>query len=154
MHLPCKAPYTRRTRTCREYRRHENVTAIEQAQICSTIDKKKKKKIIGQSRYFECDESDSDFSDSEYSTPEPVVLVTGQRPPTPDDDEEVFVDVVPSDSTSTDLLLDAPQPKMSVSSDESAISEEARDQMQLEMAAGTPVVLDYLLNHPITCAIQ
>ncbi|CAB3262113.1 unnamed protein product [Arctia plantaginis] len=70
-----------------------------------------------------------------------------------DEDDEVFVDNVPGDNTSTDLLLEN---KMSVSSDETTevTQSEAEDKLQLEVAAGTPVILNYLLTHPITCAIQ
>jgi hypothetical protein len=57
------------------------------------------------------------------------------------------------DNTSTDLLIEGKEPaKMSVSSDE--IETEEDGDMQLEVAAGTPVLLNYLLTHPITCAIQ
>ncbi|KAJ8704668.1 hypothetical protein PYW07_011856 [Mythimna separata] len=40
---------------------------------------------------------------------------------------------------------------MSVSSDEATTTEQdAEDKLQLEVAAGTPVLLNYLLTHPIT----
>lgn len=59
---------------------------------------------------------------------------------------------MPGDNTSTDLLIDGKE-KMSVSSD----TLDERDEeagLDLEVAAGTPVLLNYLLTHPITCAIQ
>ncbi|KAJ8704669.1 hypothetical protein PYW07_011857 [Mythimna separata] len=69
-----------------------------------------------------------------------------------EDDDEVFIDTVPGDNTSTDMLIDK---KMSVSSDEATTTEQdAEDKLQLEVAAGTPVLLNYLLTHPITCSIQ
>lgn len=58
---------------------------------------------------------------------------------------------MPGDNTSTDLLIEGKE-KMSVSSDE--VDAEDEETMQLEVAAGTPVLLNYLLTHPITCCIQ
>ncbi|XP_075988508.1 uncharacterized protein LOC142984644 [Anticarsia gemmatalis] len=115
-----------------------------------------------QSRYFECDDSDEeeDYSSDDSYVPRYIAQVmeaqeTVQPPPPPeeDEDDEVFIDTVPGDNTSTDLLLDT---KMSVSSDETteATVSEAEHNLQLEVAAGTPVLLNYLLTHPITCAIQ
>lgn len=63
----------------------------------------------------------------------------------------MFVDTVPGDNTSTDLLIEGRE-KMSVSSDE--VTEEDEGALDLEVAAGTPVLLNYLLTHPITCNIQ
>ncbi|XP_045538351.1 uncharacterized protein LOC106709498 [Papilio machaon] len=104
-----------------------------------------------QSRYFECDESDEEYSsdESEYTPrytvhPEPIVEHDND-----DSDDEVFTNSVAGDNTSTDLLLDTKE-KMSISSD--PLDEEAG--LELEVAAGTPVLLNYLLTHPITCSIQ
>ncbi|KAJ8707001.1 hypothetical protein PYW08_011135 [Mythimna loreyi] len=112
-----------------------------------------------QSRYFECDEDSEDYSSDEDSyVPRYVVEAMEaqhqiQAEETDDeDDDEVFIDTVPGDNTSTDMLIDK---KMSVSSDEATTTEQdAEDKLQLEVAAGTPVLLNYLLTHPITCSIQ
>ncbi|KAI5634697.1 hypothetical protein NE865_12605 [Phthorimaea operculella] len=105
-----------------------------------------------QSRYFDVDESDySSDEETDYNADYSAYYVT----PTPqpeEDDDEVFVDTArPGDTTSTDLLIEDQEParQMSVSSDED--QEQALD---IEVAAGTPVLLNYLLTHPITCCIQ
>ncbi|CAH0599819.1 unnamed protein product [Chrysodeixis includens] len=111
-----------------------------------------------QSRYFECDEDSDDYdSDEDSYVPRYVEELEAQAQAIAepevddeDDDDEVFVDTVPGDNTSTDLLLDK---KMSVSSDE-VTDPDPEDKLQLEVAAGTPVLLNYLLTHPITCSIQ
>ncbi|XP_053621242.1 uncharacterized protein LOC128681406 [Plodia interpunctella] len=107
-----------------------------------------------QSRYFECDDSDYTSDDSEDFATRFVATVAGQVTRDveygvhdDDDDDEVFIDNVPDDNTSTDMLLTTE--KMSVSSTSSE-----PEPMQLEVAAGTPVLLNYLLTHPITCSIQ
>ncbi|CAH1643042.1 unnamed protein product [Spodoptera littoralis] len=109
-----------------------------------------------QSRYFECDEESEDYSSDEDSyVPRYVVEAMEAHHQLPEsDDDEVFVDTVPGDNTSTDMLLD--DKKMSVSSDEpiTETDADAEDKLQLEVAAGTPVLLNYLLTHPITCTIQ
>ncbi|CAH0761581.1 unnamed protein product [Diatraea saccharalis] len=112
--------------------------------------------FLMQSRYFDCDESE-DYSsdDSETATRYvvPASAPSAQEYADDEDDDEVFVDSVPGDNTSTDMLLDAKEPaKMSVTSDEMELEEDG--DMQLEVAAGTPVLLNYLLTHPITCSIQ
>ncbi|XP_059058916.1 uncharacterized protein LOC131852274 [Achroia grisella] len=108
-----------------------------------------------QSRYFDCDESDDYTSDESDYTPryvsQPTVRISEECDEDDDDDDEVFIDTVPGDNTSTDLLLEGKE-KMSVSSDET--EDPANEDMQLEVAAGTPVLLNYLLTHPITCNIQ
>ncbi|KAJ0170148.1 hypothetical protein K1T71_014076 [Dendrolimus kikuchii] len=103
-----------------------------------------------QSRYFECDESEDYSSDESDYSPRYVnnVLQEYEVPQEPDD--EVFVDTVPDDNTSTDLLIENKE-KMSVSSEE--VEDEEKNH-NLEVAAGTPVLLNYLLTHPITCVIQ
>ncbi|KAM3955625.1 uncharacterized protein ACR2FA_010459 [Aphomia sociella] len=106
-----------------------------------------------QSRYFDCDESEEYSSDETEYTPRyvtPTVQPVEQFEVEEDDDDEVFVDTVPGDNTSTDMLIEGKE-KMSVSSEE---TEELDESMQLEVAAGTPVLLNYLLTHPITCSIQ
>ncbi|CAH2988049.1 unnamed protein product [Chilo suppressalis] len=106
-----------------------------------------------QSRYFECDESEGYSSDDGTDEPPRYFAQPSQPVREYDDDDEVFVDTVPGDNTSTDMLLESKEPvKMSVSSDEVELEEDG--DMQLEVAAGTPVLLNYLLTHPITCAIQ
>ncbi|KAG6465291.1 hypothetical protein O3G_MSEX015057 [Manduca sexta] len=107
--------------------------------------------VVYASRYFECDEDSDDYNsdDSDY-TPRYVPQVEEPEDHSYEDDE-VFVDSVPGDNTSTDLLLD--KEKMSISSEEPEESEEERN-LNLEVAAGTPVLLNYLLTHPITCTIQ
>ncbi|XP_063835589.1 uncharacterized protein LOC135084781 [Ostrinia nubilalis] len=104
------------------------------------------------SRYFECDESEDESSeDSEYSAqyqPEPVSVQQCED----DDDDEVFIDTPPDDSTSCELLL-SQEPVPRVSPVSPRVSEED-DDMQLEVAAGTPVLLNYLLTHPVTCSVQ
>ncbi|CAG5053304.1 unnamed protein product [Parnassius apollo] len=105
-----------------------------------------------QSRYFECDDSSEGYSsdESEY-TPrytlqaEPLVEQDHE-----DSDDEVFVNSVPDDNTSTDFLLEGKE-KMSVSSD---MLDDEEANLDFEVAAGTPVLLNYLLTHPITCVIQ
>ncbi|RVE40916.1 hypothetical protein evm_014434 [Chilo suppressalis] len=105
------------------------------------------------SRYFECDESEGYSSDDGTDEPPRYFAQPSQPVREYDDDDEVFVDTVPGDNTSTDMLLESKEPvKMSVSSDEVELEEDG--DMQLEVAAGTPVLLNYLLTHPITCAIQ
>ncbi|XP_052757074.1 uncharacterized protein LOC128202087 [Galleria mellonella] len=107
-----------------------------------------------QSRYFDCDESEGYTSDESDVSPRYVAQPAAQpveQYHEEDDDDEVFIDTVPGDNTSTDLLIEGKE-KMSVSSEE---AEEPLDEgMQLEVAAGTPVLLNYLLTHPITCSIQ
>lgn len=61
--------------------------------------------------------------------------------------------MVPADNVSTDLLLEEKEKSTSVSSEE-CTDIDLQHNTQLEVAAGTPVVLDYLLNHPLTCALQ
>ncbi|XP_060808595.1 uncharacterized protein LOC106138570 [Amyelois transitella] len=104
-----------------------------------------------QSRYFECDDSEGYTSDDSDFTPRYASNVSRPRDLEygymQDGDDEVFTDTAPDDSTSTDMLIDK---KMSVSS----ASSEDPETMQLEVAAGTPVLLNYLLTHPITCSIQ
>ncbi|KAL0859296.1 hypothetical protein ABMA27_011101 [Loxostege sticticalis] len=108
-----------------------------------------------QSRYFECDESEGYSSDeSDYSAqfaPQPAISVQ-QYEEEEDDDDEVFIDTVPGDNTSTDMLLETKETTTHMSA--SSCETEEDGDMQLEVAAGTPVILNYLLTHPVTCAIQ
>ncbi|CAH2056505.1 unnamed protein product, partial [Iphiclides podalirius] len=108
-----------------------------------------------QSRYFECDDGSEDYSsdESDYTPryirqPEPIM----EEHDHDDSDDEVFVNSVPGDNTSTDLLIDGKE-KMSVSSD-TLDEQDDEAALDLEVAAGTPVLLNYLLTHPITCTIQ
>ncbi|XP_068622308.1 uncharacterized protein [Battus philenor] len=131
-----------------QYLRHleSALTACTYRESCRCLD--------CQSRYFECDDSSEEYSsdESEY-----IPRYTVQPEPIPeqiheDSDDEVFVNSVPGDNMSTDLLLEGKE-KMSISSD--ALDEQDEEaQLELEVAAGTPVLLNYLLTHPITCAIQ
>ncbi|XP_004933333.1 uncharacterized protein LOC101741935 [Bombyx mori] len=102
-----------------------------------------------QSRYFECDESEDYSSDDSDYYPQQI-LPPAPQPMQQEEDDEVFVDTAPSDNTSTDMLLE--KEKASISSEE--VDESEEDNMHLEVAAGTPILLNYLLTHPITCAIQ
>lgn len=111
-----------------------------------------------QSRYFECDDSDEEYSSDDSYVPRYVTQVMdaheNHQEEDEDDDDEVFIDTAPGDNASTDLLLD--NTKMSVSSDETSelTQSDAEHKLQLEVAAGTPVLLNYLLTHPMTCSIQ
>ncbi|XP_049882861.1 uncharacterized protein LOC126378498 [Pectinophora gossypiella] len=101
-----------------------------------------------QSRYFECDESDYSSEESEEYTSRYAAQETPQ-PVVEEDDDEVFIDSAPGDTASTDLLLAPASPPRSMS-----LSSASEPDMEIEVAAGTPVLLNYLLTHPITCSIQ
>ncbi|XP_072937740.1 uncharacterized protein [Epargyreus clarus] len=111
-----------------------------------------------QSRYFDCDDYESDFEYSDdsgfmnYASPD---LESGRTMPDEEYDDEVFDQDIPEDNTSTDLLLDGRE-KMSISSDtlEPADDDEDMHLEPLEVTVGTPFVLNHLLTHPIACVIQ
>lgn len=95
-----------------------------------------------QSRYFECDESEYSDSESERSlTPLPIIPEPLKQDESTDENDEVFID-------------DAPKPAPPSAPSVPGVISEEHDEMQVHMAAGTPVVLDYLLHHPFTCNIQ
>lgn len=58
------------------------------------------------------------------------------------------MDVVPKDNKS---IVDN---RRNTSASTNGSGQDETDEMKLEMAAGTPVVLDYLLNHPLSCVIM
>ncbi|XP_073964637.1 uncharacterized protein [Choristoneura fumiferana] len=104
-----------------------------------------------QSRYFECDEDEYSSEDDEYEYAAQYYASQMVNMCQHGDDDEVFVDTVPDDNTSTDMLLDEPKESSVVSV---SPEPEPEPNLELEVAAGTPIVLNYLLTHPITCCVQ
>ncbi|XP_063544701.1 uncharacterized protein LOC134752864 [Cydia strobilella] len=110
-----------------------------------------------QSRYFECDEDEESSEDDEYEYY--AALYASQVSKCQhDDDNEVFIDTVPEDNASTDMLLDADEPKEKSVSSSDNVSDNTEAEpdahLEMEVAAGTPIVLNYLLTHPFHCCIQ